>query len=45
MRAPGARQAMLSRLQQTVLVDPPMEEHPQQALPTVLQFLTKKTDA
>jgi pimeloyl-ACP methyl ester carboxylesterase len=93
MRAPGARQAMLSRLQQTVLVDPvpqlqritaptllvwgrddamipfsnaadyqralaqatlvpleamghlPMEEKPQQALPTVLQFLTKKTDA
>ena len=45
MRAPGARQAMLSRLQQTVLVDPPMEEHPQQALPAVLQFLTKKTDA
>jgi pimeloyl-ACP methyl ester carboxylesterase len=93
MRAPGARQAMLSRLQQTVLVDPvpqlqritaptllvwgrddamipfsnaadyqralaqatlvpleamghlPMEEKPQQALPAVLQFLTKKTDA
>jgi len=93
MRAPGARQALLSRMQQTVLVDPvpllqkitaptllvwgrddamipianaadyqramarttlvpldamghlPMEEKPAQALPAVLQFLTKKNDA